>query len=466
VTAPIPNPLAQAARAAPSRLALRVDTPGAASDGLTYDALAEAAARLAGALAQAGVRAGDVVAIDEPLSRDGVVALHAAGWLGAVMAPLAPSEPGGPLAADDLARLAPACVITPRTDAPWPCRAVAPTARAEARLAPAPWPLDAPRVALTTSGSSGVPKRLVLDGAQLCFAAMGSALRLGHLPSDVWLLTLPLHHVGGLSIVLRAAWGAVSVELHPRFDAERVADALARVTLGSLVPTQLTRVLDVLEARATHGARAPFALRALLVGGDRTPPALRARAAAMGLPIALTWGMTESAAQLATSAPGEAALADDGVVGPPLAFVDVEADAEGRLVARGPQLPGGVLVTADRGALLEDGRIRVDGRADLVFISGGENVDPLHVERVLSADPDVAAARVLGQPDPTWGHCTVALLVARGEARPDAEALAARLADRLRPAERPRRVWWVDTLPTTALGKPSRALPPDLEDSP
>lgn len=464
MTAPIPNPLAQAARAAPSRIALRVDAP--ASETLTYAALAEAAAGLAGALAAAGVRAGDVVAIDEPLSRDGVVALHAVGWLGAVMAPLAPTEPGGPLAAEELARLAPTCVITPRTDAPWPCRVLAPTARAEARLAPAPWALEAPRVVLTTSGSSGAPKRVVLDGAQLCFAAMGSALRLGHLPSDVWLLALPLHHVGGLSIVLRAAWGATTIELHPRFDAERVADALSRVTLGSLVPTQLARVLDVLEARAARGVRAPHALRALLIGGDRTAPTLRARAAALGLPIALTWGMTESAAQLATSAPGAAAIDDDGVVGPPLAFVDVEADAEGRLVARGPQLPGGVLVTADRGALLADGRVRVDGRADLVFISGGENVDPLHVERVLSTDPDVAAARVLGQPDPTWGHRTVALLVARGEARPDAEALAARLADRLRPAERPRRVWWVDALPTTALGKPSRALPPDLEDSP
>jgi acyl-CoA synthetase (AMP-forming)/AMP-acid ligase II len=110
--------------------------------------------------------------------------------------------------------------------------------------------------------------------------------------------------------------------------------------------------------------------------------------------------------------------------------------------------------------------VRVDGRADLVFISGGENVDPLHVERALAAEPEIAAARVLGQPDPTWGHRTVALLVPRGDARPTAEALAARLADRLRPAERPRRVWWVDALPTTALGKPSRALPPDLEESP
>jgi O-succinylbenzoic acid--CoA ligase len=193
-----------------------------------------------------------------------------------------------------------------------------------------------------------------------------------------------------------------------------------------------------------------------LLGGGPTPPALLARCAAAGAPVSLTWGMTEAASQICTRWPGD--LEERPDCGPPLAFARVEeGGARGALIVRGP-LVGGVLETRDGGRVDAQGRVEIEGRVDDVILSGGENIAPSEIERVLEAHPAVLEAAVVGVPDPVWGERPVAALVcAPGEARPGLEALRAWCRASLAPFMAPDQVRWTEALPRVALGKLSRA---------
>ncbi len=455
----LPNPLESAAWARP-------DTPAVvAPDGAaTYAELRVAVARRAGAFARRGVAPGARVALLGAPSLDWAVTLHAVGWLGAVAAPLPVGAPRDELRAR---------CESAQARWGWADEAHEPALRAlDLELLPGdegasppsahPWPLDAPRWCVHTSGTTGSARAVTLTAAQVLFGALGSAIRLGHHLDDRWLCCLPLHHVGGLSILARCAWLGTTVVLAPRFDASAVARALdgGEVSLVSLVPTMLERVLD---ARAERPF--PPSLRAILLGGAAARPALLARCARLTAPVALTWGMTETASQVATGLPGE--LDPASGVGAPLPFARVEARAGGRLWVSGPlaaaSSPGGAFETADRGAVDAQGRVHVLGRADDVLVSGGENVCPRRVEAALRAHPGVADALVVGLPDPTWGARIGAVLTPAGDGAPPSDAaLRAWCRERLRAPEIPR-VWrWTQMLPRTSLGKPSRAAAREL----
>jgi O-succinylbenzoic acid--CoA ligase len=394
-----------------------------------------------------------------PPSPDWVVGFHAVGWLGAAVAPLPPSatrfELERALGITGVDRV----LLTEGVggDALASIRDLAPTAgfAPEApSVVPQPerfWPLEEVRLVVLTSGSTDLPKAVRLTTAQLLFSAFGSAIRLGHHPEDRWLACLPLHHIGGLAILMRCAFYGTTVVLHGRFDAGAVARALdaGGVSLVSLVPAMLEQVLD---ARAERPF--PPSLRAILVGGDRTPPRLLDRCLRIGAPLALTWGMTETASQVCTREPGD--LRPDGSAGPPLPFARV-AGAGGRLVVSGP-LSAGRLVTRDVGRVDEDGQVVIEGRVEDVLLSGGETISLRELEAVLAGHPSVAEAAVAAIPDPRWGERPVAVLVARpGAGRPDAEAMRQWCRERLAPFKVPRAFHWVGVLPRNALGKVDRA---------
>ncbi len=446
----LPHPLIAAAAARPDAPALIVG-----GEHLSLAALRDAVARRAASLATEGVRPGQVVALDAPVDIDGVVTFHALGWLGAAAAPL-----GARLTATErhraLTALAPDHLLArehvvatcppPREHVVATCRPAGPTGSAHA--APRPWPIDEVRLVILTSGSTGRPRAVRLTTAQIVFGALGSALRLGHLPDDRWLCCLPTHHVGGAAILLRALIYGTTVELHARFDAATVAARLdsGQVTQASLTPPLLTAVLD---ARAPRPF--PSALRTLLLGGAATPPALRERCRALRLPVALTWGMTEAASQIATAPAGD--LDAPGL--PPLAFATVTADAEGRLVVEGPLTGVAPLRTGDRGHVDEAGRVQVDGRADATIVSGGVNLDPTEIEAVLAGHPAVAAVAVVGLPDARWGARPAALVVARAPVH--AEDLRAHARARLSAFKAPDFIAFSETLPRAALGKVARS---------
>ena len=350
----LPHPLL-AARASRGRALAIVADDGEWS----YEALVHSVRRRAAGLIEAGVTAGDRVAWSMRRLGDDLVTLHAIGWLGASAVPIAQGSTDSDTLMERLG--ADHWIERPRDG------------HAEGAPEAAPWALDEIRLVVATSGSTGEPKAVEISTSQLVFSAFGSAMRLGHLPGDRWLAVLPMHHVGGLSIAMRCLFSASTIELHERFDEQRVVDALVQgtITQVSLVPTMLDRVLSGFVGSAVHPR-----VRTVLVGGAKPSAELIDRANAHGLPVSVTWGMSETASQVATLPVGQAMGP-----APPLVFLDVISEAE-RLVVRGPAAAG-VCVTGDRGQIDTLGRVRVTGRADTMIISGGENIDPNEITKVL-----------------------------------------------------------------------------------
>lgn len=340
-------------------------------------------------------------------------------------------------------------------------------------------PVDvaAPAVIMFTSGTSGTPKGVVLSYGNLFYSALASAYRVGHLPTDRWLCTLPLYHVGGLSILVRATLYGIPVELHPRFDAAQVHAALrdGDVSLVSLVPTMLHRLLK--ERREPWSNR----LRLVLLGGAATSPALMQQCIEEGIPVATTYGLTEASSQVATTLPGDA-VQKPGTVGRPLMFTEVRVidedgsarppDAYGEVIVRGPTvmrgydrdpaatartLRDGWLHTGDIGYLDEDGDLfLVQRRSDLI-VTGGENVYPAEVENALQEHPAVEAVAVVGIDDPEWGQRVAAAVVLLAGATLNDDELETFARQRLAGYKIPRLVRFVETLPQTASGKIARA---------
>lgn len=317
--------------------------------------------------------------------------------------------------------------------------------------------LDArPLAILHTSGTTGQPKRVVLSRRAFLASARASAENLGWRDDDRWLLCLPFAHVGGLSVVTRCLLArrtvVVAEDAAPATLARHVTRD--RVTLLSVVPTLLARLLDL------EGWQLPASVRAILLGGAPASPALLARAADRGWPVLTTYGLTEACSQVTTQRAGTTNRGDAGA-GPPLAGVDVKI-VDGTIHVRGPTLcdavaPGAWLATGDAGFLDAAGRLHVQGRLSDLIITGGENVHPLEVEAALERCPGIDAACVFGEDDAAWGQIVVAALVAGRDGPPTPEVLRAHLERELASFKRPRRIAWLDALATNASGKLDRA---------
>ena len=387
-------------------------------------------AQLLGAAAGADVPAGlgDRVGLALPPGEPFAVALHACLLRGAVAVPIDPR-----LGRAERARRERGCAVVVREALP----AAPPSASA---CAVPTHDLAAPAVVVHTSGSTGAGTPVELTYANWLWSALGSSVALGHPRGERWLCALPLSHVGGLSILLRAAIGATTVILHERFTTHPVVGELTRPggpTAVSLVPTMLHRLLDA-------GLRRPPTLRTALLGGAPGPPALLERARDAGIPVVTTYGLTEACSQVATAgAPlfcTRVRIADDG-----------EVLVSGPTVAPGAADPDGWLRTGDLGELAADGTLLVTGRAADTIVTGGENVAPSEVEAVLERHPAVVEAVVHGRPDPEWGEAVVATVVLRAETV--AAELIAHCAAHLATHQVPKAVTFATELPRTAGGK-------------
>jgi O-succinylbenzoic acid--CoA ligase len=408
--------LTQAARRRPDHPALRAE-----GRTLTYGELYAAAARVARRLANAGVRSGDRVATTLPPGLAFCELLHSLPRLGAVFVPLDPRDP---------VRAEAAITVT------------VPVTGAEADL-----PLrdtadpDAVHSVIHTSGTTGRPKPVELTYGNHAASALASADALGVDPADRWLCPLPLHHVGGLGVLIRSVINATTAVVHERFEATRVKATLeaGEVTLASLVPTMLARLGDA-------GLRHAPGLRAIALGGGPIPAGLLEWASDAGIPVVPVYGMTETCSQVVAGIPGRA-----------LRGVKIETSPAGEILVRGPMIAhrelgaDGWLHTGDLGRIDRDGRLHVDGRLKELIVTGGENVAPLEVEQVLLAHPAVADAGVTGRPDPEWGEAVTAFVVLRRPA--NAEELRAWCRERLEPYKIPKAVHEVAVLPRNAGGK-------------
>jgi O-succinylbenzoic acid--CoA ligase len=285
-------------------------------------------------------------------------------------------------------------------------------------------------VIVHTSGTTGSPEPVHLTLGNILANALGSAVALGLDSRERWLCPLPLSHVGGLMVLLRSAIYATTAVLGPP---ER-----SDVTLASMVPTMLARLLDT----------APWPrLRAVLLGGAPADRALLTRARDAGWPVAPTYGLTQACASVTIGEVGDVETSGRALPG-----VTVLLAADGEILVSGPTVAGGgTLHTGDLGRLDERGRLIVTGRRADTIVSGGENVAPAEVEAVLRAHPAVADAGVFARPHPEWGEAVTARVVLRFAA--SELELRAWAGERLAGFKVPKTIEIADALPRTASGK-------------
>jgi O-succinylbenzoic acid--CoA ligase len=343
--------------------------------------------------------------------------------------------------------------------------------------APPPPASSLPLAVVYTSGTTGRPKGAVLSRRAFAAAAAASAQNLRWTDEDRWLLTLPVCHVGGLSIVTRCLSARRPVILEPRFDPDAVLASIVRerATLLSVVPTMLQALLE--RDRDNALGR----LRAVLVGGAGAPFPLMEACADRKVAALATYGLTEACSQVTVQRLSDPPRARRGS-GEPLPGVEIQIALDsgaparpgeaGRIRVRGPTMMDGYFLgperppdpardaqgwfdTGDVGELDAAGTLHVHSRRTDLIVSGGENVYPVEVEERLEELPGVRRALVFGVPDERWGQIVAAALeLAPGTSLPD---LAAGVAASLAPHKRPRLACAVDALPLTASGKLERA---------
>jgi o-succinylbenzoate---CoA ligase len=396
---------------------------------VTYAELASSARAAMSALRAGGVGAGDRVALALPAGVDFVAALHGCWFAGAVPVPVDLR-----LTAQERAIRAAGSVML--IDRPL-------YEQQPGGVSPTSFELEAVATVMHTSGTTAAPRPVELTYGNWLWSALGSAVALGLDREERWLCPMPLVHVGGLSIPIRSAIYGTTAMLLGRFDLDQVLallmDGRQRITLASLVPTMLARLLDA-------GLRDPPTLRWALLGGAPIAPELLHRARAAGVPIAPTYGMTEACSQIATH-------------GHPLTGVELRTEADGELLVQGPMIapgslgPDGWLHTGDLADLGQGGPLRIIGRKADTIITGAENVAPTEVEGVLLEHPAVADAAAHGREDPEWGEAVVATVVLRDGASVDPESLRSHCAARLAAFKVPKAIEFTDELPRTASGK-------------
>ncbi len=333
--------------------------------------------------------------------------------------------------------------------------------------------LNNPLAIIHTSGTSGQPKGAVLTYNNIYQSAMASAYRIGVMPDDRWLCVLPLFHVGGLSIILRSLLYGTAVDLMPKFDIDQVNQALTHrpITLVSLVPTMLSRLLD-----ARREAWNPK-LRLVLLGGGAPSPELVARCVDEDIPLATTYGLSEASSQVAT-ATLQQVVDKPASVGKPLMFTQVRvvdeqnADARphevGEIIVKSPTimqgyysnpeatakaLRDGWLYTGDMGYKDDDGDLFIVQRRSDLIVTGGENVYPVEVENAIRQHPAIKEVVVVGLDDAEWGQRVAgAVQLEEGSIlSPDEVISFAR--DHLAGYKIPRDIRFVSDFPQTGSGK-------------
>jgi len=463
----------------------------------TYAALAERVDRLANALRDLGLVKGDRVALLLLNGTEYVEAVFACSAAGLVAVPLnwrlGETELGfiardctprvlisDPVFAAQAAALAggcPAvahCFVTGEDGGPDSYEALLARSRASDAIDPNVGG-DDPHLIMYTAGTTGDPKGVVLTHAN-CFWQSVNGWALGVSPDTVALVVLPMFHVGGLngSATPMIHIGA-TVLLPPRFDVGEILTLIPRERVSGMVA-----VPTVYQMMADHPAFATTdfsSIAAFISGGAPLPESLISTYHERGLEFRQGYGLTETSPGATGMGPGEC-LRKAGTAGRPCLYVDIAImddndrvlapGQSGEVCVRGPNvtpgywnrpeetaraLRGGWLHTGDIGYLDDDGFLTLIDRKKDMIISGGENVYPAEIERLLAGHPALADVAVIGRPDPKWGEVPVAFIVLRPGMTPSPEELVEYCAAHLARYKTPKEYYVRPSLPRNAAGK-------------
>jgi o-succinylbenzoate---CoA ligase len=327
--------------------------------------------------------------------------------------------------------------------------------------------LDSDFCVVFTSGSSGEPKGVVLSLGNVYDNALGSNANLPLLPTDCWHLSLPLFHVGGLGIVFRSVLAGAQISVAREFDSQDINTLIDRGEIShlSLVPTMLLHLL-----KSRNFSPLPRSIKAILLGGAPLPPRLREEIEKLELPAITSYGMTETASQVAATALDDSRdkLSTSGRA---LGHAELKIDREsvGEILVRGKSVcrrilgaesdcvdAAGWLRTGDIGSLDAHGYLTVLGRKDDMFISGGENIFPQEISEFAEQFSDVVAATVIAVPDEEWGARPLMFVELKAGGSLSEKDLLEFLATGLARFKLPKRIVILKELPRTTLGKVDR----------
>jgi long-chain acyl-CoA synthetase len=358
---------------------------------------------------------------------------------------------------------------------------------------PAPEPAVVDPDALSTigytSGTTGHPKGAMLTHKAVVLSALSIALVQGRQADDIGVFSLPLPHVYGANLMNGMFLIGNKVVLHARFDAARTLADIARyrATIFDGVPTMWMFLLNAPELQNANVS----SLRLGCSGGQTIPVAtLEKIERLIGIEMMEVWGMTELAGVASSTVagglktPGSAGIAfpycEFRVVDPEDASRVLPRGETGELMFRGPLVmqgywgaekktketiaPDGWMHTGDLGKMDENGSIYIVDRLKDLIITGGFNVYPAEIERVLAAHSSVALAAVGRQPDAIKGEIAKAYIILKDGAKADAEAIMAHCRANLAAYKCPRKIQFVNDVPRTSSGKIMRRELTTIDD--
>ncbi len=344
----------------------------------------------------------------------------------------------------------------------------------------APSTPEEPQVIMYTSGTTGQPKGAVLSYRKTFFNCLNADIFFQMDSDDVMLVVLPLFHSGGLFIQTSPSlYKGATMVIHPRFDPVKFYKDVERyrVTKFLGVPTVYKALLKVdSEKRGNLSS-----LKVCAGGGEKTSPELIVRCREAGLAFRQVMGQTETSILLWASE--EDSFLKPGTVGRPVFHAEVDiVDRSGRavrpgeigeIVARGSimmneywqdpanteeTIRNGWLHTGDLARMDDEGYYYLVDRAKDMYISGGENVYPAEVERILREHPAIEDIAIVGIPDETWGEVGHAYIILKPGSALAAEDVIAFCSGRLARYKWPKKVTFAKEFPRTSLGKVRKQL--------